>query len=77
MVVLRRSEVRGVEADMVLLEKRDSVAPFTFSDARDASVLATGETDKLDLENSRGNRGQYILVSRSKTLKIWLERCCP
>jgi hypothetical protein len=34
MVVLRRSEVRGVEADMVLLKERDSVAPFTFSNAR-------------------------------------------
>lgn len=29
-----RSEVRGVEPDMMLLKERDSVAPFTFSDAR-------------------------------------------
>lgn len=77
MVVLRRSEVRGVEPDMVLLKERDSVAPFTFSDARGGSVLATEETDKLDLENSRGNREQDLLFSRPKTLNIWLEGCCP
>ena len=74
MVVLRRSEVRGVEADMVLLEERDSVAPFTFSDVRDGSVVATEKTNKLDLEDSMGNRGQDLLVSRSKTLQRGLER---
>lgn len=77
MVVLRRSEVRGVEPDMVLLKERDSVAPFTFVDARGGSVLATEETDKLDLDNSRGNREQDLLVARPKSLKIWLEGCCP
>lgn len=77
MAVLRRSEVRGVEADMVLLKERDSVAPFTFSNAGGGSVLATDEINKLDLENPRENRRQDPLVPRSKTLKRRLEECCP
>jgi hypothetical protein len=67
MAVLRRSEVRGVLADIVLLKERDSFAPFTFSVAR-GSVVAADETDKLDLDNWRDKSETKAFWSQDRSL---------
>lgn len=57
-VILRRSEVRGVDADMVLLG-RDSFAPFTISDAGLGGwVLATNQIGDCHLERSSANKNR-------------------